>query len=246
MFNNLSQANTKAPSLERAFAVLEITENIKPTESSLKELIPMLAKSREPEDLERLLGVLYSLLTRITITTNPELRPIILQIINMSPPAYIKKLAIDCLLALRLNQFCQTKESIVAQLEQHPERPEDIILLLTIISNLGIKDSLPLLSQCCQHQNYRVRRTACEVLGKSGHKECLITLIESLYDDDKEVRESALWGLDIFWICMGKQAVPTLIEMLNQTNSPQIKSYILSTLQRSGDKRAEGVLAQAR
>ena len=245
MFSNLSQATTKAPSLERAFAVLELTENIKPTEDSLAELVPLLAKSREPEDLARLLTVLYSLVTTITIAKNAELRSIILQIINISPPAYIKKLAVDCLLALRLNQFCHTKEAMVSQLAQHPENPDEIILLLTIVSNLGIKDNLALLAQYCQHQNYRVRRTACEILGKSGHKECLITLIEALYDEDKEVRESAIWGLDVFWVCMEKQSVPTLIEMLNQTSSPQVKSYILATLKRSGDKRAEGVLAQA-
>lgn len=245
MFSNLSQATTKAPSLERAFAVLELTENIKPTEDSLAELVPLLAKSREPEDLARLLTVLYSLVTNITIAKNAELRSIILQIINISPPAYIKKLAVDCLLALRLNQFCHTKEAMVSQLAQHPENPDEIILLLTIVSNLGIKDNLALLAQYCQHQNYRVRRTACEILGKSGHKECLITLIEALYDEDKEVRESAIWGLDVFWVCMEKQSVPTLIEMLNQTSSPQVKSYILATLKRSGDKRAEGVLAQA-
>jgi len=244
MFSNLSQATTKAPSLERAFAVLELTENIKPTEDSLAELVPLLAKSREPEDLARLLTVLYNLLTTITIAKNAELRSLILQIINISPPAYIKKLAVDCLLALRLNQFCHTKEAIVSQLAHTPEHPDEIILLLTIVSNLGIKDNLAFLAQYCQHQNYRIRRTACEILGKSGHKECLITLIEALYDEDKEVRESAIWGLDVFWVCMEKQSVPTLIEMLNQTRSPQVKNYILATLKRSGDKRAEGVLAQ--
>ena len=244
MFNNNSQAIAKAPSLERTFAVLEVTENIKAEESSLREILPLLAKSREPEDIERLLTVIYNLLTSVTITHGSALRPLLLQVYSMSSPDYIKKITIDCLLALRLNTFNNVKSQIIAQLELHQGSSDDIVLLLTILGNLGVKECLPLLSQYCQHQNYFIRRTACEVLGKSGHKECLITLIESLYDEDKEVRESALWGLDIFWVCMGKQAVPTLIEMLNQTSSPQIKKYILATLKRSGDKRAEGVLAQ--
>ncbi|MFC1477874.1 HEAT repeat domain-containing protein [Candidatus Margulisiibacteriota bacterium] len=236
----LNNSNT----LTRAYAVQKITETMHPGEDSLLEVLSLLNQLPEPNLKEQALSAAKTTLSSLNIDCREELQSSLKKILFTAEHPGLRKAATDCLYLLWLNDFVDIKDSLINLFEEPGVDELYLPAIIELIGILGYPDLIPYLENYVKHNNPVIRRKSVEAYANIGGREAVLPLINAMFDTEKEVRETALWGLDIFWVSMKDQAVPILIELLNQAYPDNIKDYIISTLKRTGDKRADAVLEQ--
>jgi HEAT repeat protein len=243
MNKHLARVLNKTNNLAKTYTVFEIIDRLEASSASFQEALNLMQSLPEPFLKIKILQRLRSIISKTRITEQDNALAVLTNLLTHDN-YLLRQLSADCLFLLWLNEFVAVREQLLGLISQTENDPAYLSSLIESAGILAYPELVPVLTRLCDHEDFFIRKKAVEALGRIGGKEVVVPLVKALYDSDKEVRESALWGLDIFWVSMKKQAVPLLIETLGLTNNQTVKNYLLKTLRQSGDARALPILQQ--
>ena len=243
MINHSALLAANTSELSRISTVMELSTATIATEQGLDDLSSLLHDLKRPSLQERVLCSMKSMISNIPVHYKESIQDHIVPLLSSAQPM-IRTLATDCLSLLWLNDFTALTHSLTTLLTMSSVPKDCLPTLLEITGNLGFVSYIPFIEKYSEHESPYVRKKAVEALGKISGPEVLMPLLRALFDSDKDVREVALWGLDILWIGYQTELVPLLIDALNQTEEEPLQDYIISTLQNTRDTRAMPILEQ--
>ena len=103
-------------------------------------------------------------------------------------------------------------------------------------------DSLEQLRRNLRHRDWIIRKQAALELGKTGFYQAVKPLLEALEDESSYVRKQAALSLGDF---DDSRIFEPLVNKLREDESPQVRVAVVTSIAKSGDIRAVGILAEA-
>jgi hypothetical protein len=237
--NPFIQFMQQADPLTRDAGLLDLAEQ--PLANPLQELSGLLADSKDPSFQKRLLALIETFLQADSVEIPDTLVAWLEQQLSAETGA-IRFASARLLARIWMKPFDPSKAVLESQIQTSDA--ELLPAVLELCGWMGNPAWIPLLEVQSRHSEYFVRQKAVEALGKIGGESVLPALLNALFDPEKEVREAALWGLDIFWAEAQEDAVPSLINLLNQLPQGRMKDYVVVTLRRTNDPRLAAILVQ--